>query len=122
MFWTIRNVKLLKHWTGEVVNYACRSSKKLFVEDGATGLESASISCDQFGNLGAWWNPAYLPPCAENLNKVEGRYSVLLQNDNSKFKINKIGNSALAHKTGNKYPIKCCLKLVFWSDCVVIFG
>ena len=42
------------------------------MEDDVTGYASASIECAQFGTMAAWWNPTYLPPCAENLTKVEG--------------------------------------------------
>ena len=72
-----KNILFFQFWVGERVNYSCRSSKKLFFETNTTGLESVTVECLQLENLGAWWSPSSLPPCAENLVKAERKFEKL---------------------------------------------
>jgi hypothetical protein len=58
---------ILQNWTDETVSYRCRSSKKLFWQSDGTGIDSMTVECVHFGNIGAWWEPKVLPICAENL-------------------------------------------------------
>jgi len=31
------------------------------------GIDSMTVQCVHFGNIGAWWDPNVLPICADNL-------------------------------------------------------